>query len=127
MSTDCVNPHHDHEDEAVAGWFPDSGRHETVCFTRLDRAVIRAKREILDDVSVGRVPIDVSDFAELHDYVDANEYGGLCDPALEGSEQWRSEVVGPDDDDDEGNDRWITFGNALQDRVNAWIEGGGLR
>lgn len=40
-------------------------------------AVEQAKSEILHDQRVGRVP-DVEGFSDLHDYVDANEYGGLC-------------------------------------------------
>ena len=36
------------------------------------------KREILQDISDGIVPETVSSFSELHDYVDANEYGGFC-------------------------------------------------
>jgi hypothetical protein len=107
----CENPNHDHDSEGVV----DSGRHETTCFTRLDRAVMLAKVEVLLDVALGRVPIDVPGFSELHDYVDANEYGGLCDPRIEGSEQW------------EDNDAWIDFGNALQNRVHDWIKKGGLR
>lgn len=44
-------------------------------------AVEQGKREILEDISNGRVPADVRDFSHLHDFVDANEYGGLTDRA----------------------------------------------
>lgn len=55
-----------------------------------------------------RVPSSVASFSELHDYVDANEYGGLCeDWAMEGD--------------------YIAFGNAVQDAVDAWIRAGGVR
>lgn len=37
----------------------------------------RMKAEILQDVKAGIVPSTVSEFAELHDFVDANCYGGL--------------------------------------------------
>lgn len=40
--------------------------------------VARMKQEIVDDMAEGTVPATVRDFASLHDYVDANEYGGLC-------------------------------------------------
>lgn len=40
-------------------------------------AVEQGKREIRRDFVSGNVPF-VSSFSELHDYVDANEYGGLC-------------------------------------------------
>jgi hypothetical protein len=66
----------------------------------LDRAIKRAKEEILDDIETGRVPATVTRFAELHDYVDANEYGGLCEVDL-GGEETMSEKL-------------MDFGNALQ-------------
>lgn len=48
--------------------------------------IARAKAEILADMAEGVVPATVSTFAALHDYVDANEYGGLCEP-LTGEEE----------------------------------------
>jgi hypothetical protein len=75
-------------------------------------AVDRAKREILEDVESGRVPADVPGFSALHDYVDANEYGGLCDDDC-------PVPVG----DDEG---WIQWGNDVQTEVDQWIKGGGI-
>lgn len=44
--------------------------------------VATAKREIRADIKNHIVPETVTRFAELHDYVDANEYGGLCDPDI---------------------------------------------
>ena len=44
----------------------------------VDQLVAAMKREILDDIAVLRVPHNVSSFSELHDYVDANCYAGLC-------------------------------------------------
>lgn len=41
--------------------------------------VARIKREILQDVATGVLPGMPATFAQLHDYVDANTYGGLCD------------------------------------------------
>ena len=46
----------------------------------LAQLVTRVKLEVLEDMVSGRVPVDVTTFAALHDYVDANEYGGLCTP-----------------------------------------------
>jgi hypothetical protein len=40
------------------------------------QAVARAKREILEDIECGLVPSGVASFSELHDFVDANWYGG---------------------------------------------------
>ena len=40
------------------------------------RIVEQAKREILADVTSGTVPHTCASFSELHDYTDANGYGG---------------------------------------------------
>lgn len=39
----------------------------------------RAKSEIVHDYLAGIVPDSISSFDELHEFVDANEYGGFCD------------------------------------------------
>ena len=41
-------------------------------------SVARMKAEILAHIADGTVPSTVTTFSELHDYVDANEYGGFC-------------------------------------------------
>jgi hypothetical protein len=41
--------------------------------------VARIRQEILRDVATGVLPGMSATFSELHDYVDANAYGGLCD------------------------------------------------
>lgn len=71
----------------------------------LEKAIAQAKAEITDDVKTGRVPRNVTSFGDLHDHVDANEYGGLCD---------------------ERGDFDIDFANALQNAVDEWIKNGGL-
>jgi hypothetical protein len=38
-------------------------------------AVAETQREILADIDIGMLPANVADFSELHDFVDANEYG----------------------------------------------------
>ena len=76
----------------------------------MEAAVARAKREIQADVKLGRVPTSVTSFSELHDYVDANEYGGLCDDGQPGMD----------------HEDWIAWGNSIQTRVDTWIKGGGL-
>ena len=52
---------------------------------RVTAAIEQGKAEILADIASGRVPADVSTFAALHDYVDANEYGGLCEKPIDPS------------------------------------------
>jgi len=78
-------------------------------------AIARTKREVLADVADGTVPATVADFSELHDYSDANEYGGFCD--VEG---YAAEVD------------WSWSGdtdavNVVQYAVDAWIKAGGAR
>lgn len=57
----------------------------TVSEQEMQAAVEQAKAEILADIgtvenSKGEVmPESINDFSQLHDYVDANTYGGVCD------------------------------------------------
>ena len=79
----------------------------------IETAIERSKREIADDVFEGWVPAGVPDFSALHDYRDANGYGGFFD-------------------DDTVFYRGIGEGffedvNAVQGAVDAWIKSGGLR
>ena len=41
-----------------------------------EAAIEQGKCEILEDITHGMVPGAVCSFADLHDFVDANEYGG---------------------------------------------------
>lgn len=76
--------------------------------------VLRVKREILDDVRAGVVPKNIKSFSELHDYVDANCYGGLCEGAI----RYRP-VDGPHG--------FVNPVNRLQDEIDRWIKAGGVR
>jgi hypothetical protein len=77
------------------------------------RAVERSKAEILQDIGDGRVAEDVPNFSALHDYVDANTYGGLCDG------DWPTYVA---DDGQEHLD--IVMANEVQEQVDAWLKAG---
>lgn len=70
----------------------------------ITEAVEQAKGEILDDMREGTVPTDVTTFSALHDYVDANVYGGLCD-------------------DDAAFD--VDAANEVQSTVDRWLAAGG--
>ena len=72
----------------------------------LRRVVERAKAEILADVAAGTVPSTCASFSELHDYTDANGYGGAFERPFDNKE--------------------TDFWNAVQDAVDAWIKQGGL-
>lgn len=43
-------------------------------------------QQIQREIAAGRIPPTITEFSALHDYVDANEFGGLCDE----DGQWRS-------------------------------------
>jgi hypothetical protein len=80
-------------------------------------AVARSKKEVEEDVASGRVPRDVASFSELHDYVDANEYGGLCDTVPWITSAGRARLS------EDGTDA----ANQVQNEVDAWIKAGGVR
>ena len=75
-------------------------------WTTLETTIERAKAEILADAAFGILPRTCASFSELHDYVDANGYGGAFEH----------------DFNNEETDFW----NRVQDVVDAWIKGGGL-
>ena len=71
------------------------------------QVVERAKAEILAEVASGTVPSTCASFSELHDYVDANVYGGAFERPFDNNE--------------------TDFWNAVQDTVDRWIKQGGLK
>lgn len=82
----------------------------------------RMKREILDDVSAGTVPANIAGYADLHQYVDANCYGGteaLFDAAHDAAT-----------DTEEGHTAaWNSFCDLVNpaiETVDAWIKSGGI-
>jgi hypothetical protein len=76
-------------------------------------AIARSKREILADIDTGRVPASVATFGDLHDYVDANEYGGLCDEGGAFDVGWSEDESSIDDRADE-----------VQSAVHDWLVAG---
>lgn len=74
-------------------------------------AVKQAKAEIIAHVAAGVVPAsDVASFGDLHDYVDANRYGGCFD------------LYSRFD-----NDEATRIANEVQSALDEWIRSGGLR
>lgn len=82
----------------------------------------RIKAEILEDVKNGIVPATVKSFSELHDYVDANCYGG--------TEALLDEMDKQAPDTDEGHSRamsaLVDICNPAQEIINDWIAAGGI-
>lgn len=79
-------------------------------------ALAQAKREILNDMGTAvssrgePMPLTVKSFVELQDYVDANEYGGMC------AERWHWWSGSADGG--------LDTTHRLQDDINAWLESG---
>ena len=72
------------------------------------------KAEINADIAAGQVPATVKSFSELHDYVDANEYGGFCD------ESFNIEYEAAHG----GALNMSYFVNDAQNAINSWLEAG---
>lgn len=91
---------------------------DTISDEEIAAAIEQAKREIVEDMCTAVssrktvMPLDVSSFSELHDYVDANEYGGLC-----AERAWWLEVESDN----------MVASNKVQDTLNEWIEDGHAR
>ena len=70
----------------------------------LEATVLRMKTEIQADQAAGIVPQQVKSFSELHNYVDANEYGGFC-------EEGRNIL----------SEESVAFANEAQNQVDKWL------
>jgi hypothetical protein len=87
------------------------------CAEFLFLSVVRqAKQEILTDIARGIVPYTLRSFAELHDFVDANEYGGLTEGVYPRSDGDRAR--------DEIGDAETAFANRVQNALDGWIKRG---
>ena len=80
----------------------------------------KMKIEILADIQAGIVPVSVKDFSELHDYVDANCYGGteaLLDEldAAATSDQEHTKAL----------DTLCDLMNPAMEIINVWLANGG--
>lgn len=82
----------------------------------------RMKTEIVEDVESGIVPESVSSFSELHDYVDANLYGGT--EAL--LEELEARFPSTDEGHRSALDALCQLANPAMDIVNSWLKTGGL-
>ncbi len=82
----------------------------------------KMKIEILADVENGIVPTTVASFSELHDYVDANLYGGM--------ETLLEEIDSEAEDTDAGHSGAMQslckIANHAIEAVDAWIKAGGI-
>lgn len=79
--------------------------------------------QLMADVRAGRVPLDVPDFATLHDYVDANGYGGFCDDEVAAA--MIAAFGGMQGENTP--EAYADFVTGIQDAMDTWIRDGGLR
>jgi hypothetical protein len=108
-------------------------------------ALLRAKAQIICDWIGGDGELFgealPASFTELHDYVDANEYGGACEPDVAAAIAGALGIV-PDEDEDlaragdvgpfpeRGDGFWRCvdlFWAPMQEELDLWIVRGGLR
>jgi len=73
---------------------------ESIQFTAV---LSQAKKEILHDIEIGVIPKKITSFSELHDFVDANWYGGFCAEGYENTENFE-------------------FENSIQNALDSWIK-----
>lgn len=71
--------------------------------------LLRMQVEILNDIRNGVVPDTVRSFSELHDYVDANGYGGAFEAWSEGCTE---------------NDAFCRFWDRAQNACDRWLKAG---
>ena len=81
------------------------------------------KIEILSDIDEGVIPMNVHNFSELHDYVDANCYGGFCDDTF--ADQL-IEHFGGRDKDEGMPQRMLDLINRCQVAIDLWLRNGRL-
>ncbi len=81
--------------------------------------VERFKAEIEEHMRTGVVPRQVSSFAQLHDFVDANCYGSLCEEEV--FDGLIAQFGGRDEH--EGMPQgMIDFINEVEDTVDKWLK-----
>lgn len=96
---------------------------EPIVVPSLDETIRRMKAEILSDVQSGRVSKNVKSFSELHNFVDANEYGGFCEDGMLSA---MIEHFGGRDENEGMPDDMMHYLNSAQDMIHQWIVAGGI-
>jgi hypothetical protein len=95
----------------------------TTIIPSIEEAIARMKQEIIADVKSGRVSADCPSFSALHDYVDANEYGGFCEGDMMAGMikhfgGWNENEVMPN--------KMMEYLNKAQNAIDLWIKKGGI-
>lgn len=87
----------------------------------VEESIQRMKVEILSHILRKIIPDTVQCFADLHDYVDANEFGGFCDDELADAMVIH---YGGRDTHEGMPEAMLEHINAAQDAITEWIESG---
>ena len=96
----------------------------TMTVPTLDESIERMKKEIIEDIKHGIVPADCPSFSALHDYVDANCYGGFCE---DDELQALIDHFGGRDEDEGMPDALMDYLNGAQNSIDRWIKEGGIQ
>lgn len=99
------------------------GHEMTTTIPTLDESIERMKQEIIEDIKAGRVPANCPSFSALHDYVDANCYGGFCEDDVM---QALTDHFGGIDEKSGMPDSLIVYLNDAQSSIDLWIKEGGI-
>lgn len=89
----------------------------------LAAVIEQMKAEIMDDVRADIVPANVASFGDLHDFADANCYGGFCD---EFACNALITYFGGRDENEGMPDALMAYINDAQEGIDAWIKQGGI-
>lgn len=87
----------------------------------LTLTVEQMKQEVLEDIERNLLSAKVKSFSDLHDHVDANEYGGFCDDELS---DLFIQFFGGRDQHEGMPDAYLDFMNEAQNAVDAWLAAG---
>lgn len=96
----------------------------TTTIPALAESIERMKREIIDDIKAKRVPADCPSFSALHNYVDANCYGGFCE---ENEMQTLMDHFGELNEEEGMPAALIDYLNEAQNSIDRWIKKGGIQ
>lgn len=90
----------------------------------LEQTIARMKREIVEDVVAGHVPLNCGSFGDLHDHRDANVYGGFGDDDV--ADPLIHYFGGRDKEHDGMPDGMMAYMSQAQTAVDDWLKQGGL-
>jgi len=82
------------------------------------QTIFAMKVSIANDIQIGLVPPTVKCFSDLHDYMDANEYGGFC---VDEYADLLIELFGGRDEHEGIPQAYLDFINEAQETIDQWM------